>query len=347
MIDKILNYKNLTKNELANIKQEIMQSNDARLMFLYLYFIDHEHLEDISMKILKTGNLRYIHFLLRSFKVTNYANIIEYILININDAKYLYNILYDVDYLDNNYRLQIINKIITLNDNKYLLKAIYYYFIILNLYDEELFDKMQTLCQSLFKITINKDNYKAILDNLIHQKIVDPKGFSPNYYEGRNGHIPHLIVCHINNTYASAINHFYDEKSQVSSHYVIRQDGHIKQVVSLDNSAYANGTSLNENSDVYYKFASSPLISNVKDNANYFTFSIEYESFDGSLTDKQINSSLKVIKEIIKYLKDKYNYDFPIDKEHIIGHNEVNPLVRTKCPGSNFPYDKIIYQLKS
>ncbi len=33
------------------------------------------------------------------------------------------------------------------------------------------------------------------------------------------------------------------------------------------------------------------------------------------------------MKDIIKYLKDKYNYDFQIDRKHIIGHNEVNPII--------------------
>lgn len=93
-------------------------------------------------------------------------------------------------------------------------------------------------------------------------------------------------------------------------------------------------------------FASSNLISSINDNANYFTFSIEHESFDGSLTEEQFNSTIKVMKEIIAYMKEKYNYDFSIDREHIIGHNEVNPIVRTKCPGNKFPFDQIIRTLK-
>ena len=80
---------------------------------------------------------------------------------------------------------------------------------------------------------------------------------------------------------------------------------------------------------------------------NYYTFSIERESFDGSLTKEQLQSSINVMKDIIKYLKDKYNYDFIIDRKHIIGHNEVNPIVRTKCPGKKFPYDIIINELRS
>ena len=84
----------------------------------------------------------------------------------------------------------------------------------------------------------------------------------------------------------------------------------------------------------------------VNDNANYITFSIEHESFDGSLTKEQLNSTIEVMKKIIKYLKKEYNYDFEIDRKHIIGHDEVNPVVRTKCPGDIFPFDKIINELR-
>ena len=67
---------------------------------------------------------------------------------------------------------------------------------------------------------------------------------------------------------------------------------------------------------------------------------------DGIITAEQIEASVKVMKEIIKYLKDKYNYDFIIDRNHIIGHNEINPVVRKKCPGSKFPFAEIISRLK-
>ena len=52
------------------------------------------------------------------------------------------------------------------------------------------------------------------------------------------------------------------------------------------------------------------------------------------------------MKEIINYVKIKYDYDIPIDREHIIGHNEINPIVRKKCPGYKFTFDKIINELK-
>ena len=82
-------------------------------------------------------------------------------------------------------------------------------------------------------------------------------------------------------------------------------------------------------------------------------FKIEnYEIFIDFILNKNSSASYlfnilyKVMKEIIAYMKEKYNYDFPIDREHIIGHNEVNPIVRTKCPGNKFSFDQIIRTLK-
>ena len=343
MIDKILNYKNY---DIEKLEEEVINTKDARLLFLYLFFTKNNK-EIIAKEILKLKNYRYLHFTLRFFKLDCYEELLNYILNSNDDPCYLYNILYDVDYLDNKYQLKIIDKIISIENDWYIFKALYYYFIILNLYNEELFIKLQELVKNKLNINISLNNYKEVFNNILYKDTIDPKGFSSNCYQGHKKYIPNIIVCHINNTYNSAIKRFYDSSSDVSSHYVIRRDGHIKQVVSLDDSSWANGTSLKESSDVYYKFATSKLISSIPDNANYFTFSIEHESFDGTLTDKQLESSVKVMKEIIKYLKDKYNYDFIIDREHIVGHNEINPVVRKRCPGSKFPFDKIISKLKS
>lgn len=328
--------------------EEILETNNARLLFLYLYLHKGANLDIISNKILETKDLRYIHFLLRTFPLKDYDKYIEFILNTSDSPGYLYNILYDVDYLDDDTRLKLINKIIEAKDNRYIIKATYYYFVILNKYNEELFNKIKLIIKAVLNMDITKETLSKFLDTLIYKEDyeVDFEGFSKNCYKGHGNYIPSMIVCHINNTYGSAIKRFYDEAAEVSAHFVIRRDGFVKQVISLDDSAWANGTSIREESDIYYEFSTSPLINTIKDNANYYTFSIEHESFDGTLTDKQFESTIKVMKEIIKYLKDKYNYDFIIDREHIIGHNEVNPIVRTKCPGSEFPFDKIIKELK-
>lgn len=331
-------------DSISNISIE--NCNNARLLYLYLYFNNAKDLEYVSNKILKTGNLRYIHFLLRTFVIHNYNKFIDYILDTNDSPSYLFNILYDVDYLNDETKIRLINKIIAYNDNHYIIKSVYYYFNILKKYNEDIYNKIKMLIKNNLNIEINKNNYLDVLEKLIYKEDYDYKGFSNNCYKGRNNYIPNIIVCHINNTYGSAIKKFYNEKSEVSAHYVIRRDGYVKQVISLDDSAWANGTSLKKESDIYYKFAKSSIVKSIEYNANYYTFSIEHESFDGSLTDEQLKSSIKVMRDIIKYLKDKYNYDFIIDRKHIIGHDEVNPIVRTKCPGKNFPFDKIISELK-
>jgi len=349
MIDKILNFKNQSYNlnELKKYEKEIIDTYDPRLMFLFLNYVDHSNINLIGKKILETKSNRYIHFLLRTFNLNKYDDYLDYILNN-TDSRYLYNILYDVDYLKNEDKIKIINNLFELNDDKYLFKGIYYYFVILDLFNKDIFLKTKNFLKEKLSIVINDENYKNVLNNIMEQenKIIDPKGFSQNCYKGRKDLIPNIIVCHINNTYSSAINHFYNG-TEVSCHYLIRRDGHIKQIISLDDSAWANGTSKNDSSDVYYKFSTLSKINSCDKNANYFTFSIEHESFDGSLTDEQLKASIKVIKEIIQYVKIKYNYDIPIDREHIIGHNEVNPIVRKKCPGDKFPFDKIISELKN
>lgn len=346
MVEKILNF-NKNDIQLENLEKQVIESNNARLMFLYLYFVNRDNIDYISNEILKTNNYRYIHFMLRTFIIKKYNTFIDFIILNNDDPRYLFNILYDVDYLDDYYRLKIINKIITLKNDNYIFKAIYYYFVVLNLFNEKLFSTIQFALKNKYSISLTEENYKSTFDSILYKKMEDPDGFSQNCYKGRKDYIPNIIVCHINNTYNSAINNFYNTDSEVSSHYVIRKDGHIKQVVSLDDSSWANGTSVSDSSDVYYKFATSKLINSVADNANYFTFSIEHESFDGSLTEEQFKSTIIVMKEIIKYLKDRYNYDFQIDRDHIISHSEINPIVRTKCPGNKFPFDKIIEELKT
>ena len=146
--------------------------------------------------------------------------------------------------------------------------------------------------------------------------------------------------------YGEKNNHFYTKEDYVSAHYIIRRDGFVKKLVNIEDRAWANGTSTNPDSDIYYRFARSNIINSNSLNANDYTISIEHISFDGSLSDEQFYSSVNTIKEIIREIKEKYNYDFIIDEEHIIGHRDVTPITRPYCPGDKFPMKKIIDELK-
>lgn len=349
MIDELVDYKTLTNEQKEKLKTNIIESKDARLLYLYLHFTSGEDIENISKLILDTHDLRYIRFMLREFKIGDYSLFIDYILKENDNPGYLYYILYDIDYLSDEVRIRIIDKLIELGDIRFTIKALYYYFVILGLYSERLFNTMKELIESNMNVIIDKDNFHAVLDEAVHREdytVEVPNGFSNNCIKGHNGHIPSIIVCHINNTYGIALKKFYDKSSDGSAHFLIRRDGLVKEIVSLDDSSWGNGTSLSDTSDVYYRFSTSKLVRDTKDNANHYTFSIEHESFDGSLTEEQFNATIGVMKTIIKYLKDKYDYDFIIDRDHIIGHDEVAPIVRTKDPGEKFPYDRIISELR-
>jgi len=201
---------------------------------------------------------------------------------------------------------------------------------------------------------VTSNNYEEAIDilreDLINEYLKDnhivvPNQFSTNRYEGRNNMIPDIIVCHITSNYEKAINNFYNDEAEVSSHFIVKEDGFIRQIVNLKDSSWANGTSLNQDSDVYYKFATNDLVSERAINANYYTFSIEFISMDGDLNSFQYNSAIELMKKIINFIKEEYKINFIIDRKHIIGHNEVNPIVRTNCPGDKFPFERLIVDL--
>lgn len=155
-----------------------------------------------------------------------------------------------------------------------------------------------------------------------------------------------MIVFHISFDYGKIIKNFYDEKLEVSSHFAVSRNGEYAQFVGLEDSSWANGTSLKTTSDVYYKFSASDIVKSRNINANYYTYSIEHESIDGSLTKEQYVTTLNLMCKIIDYIKCTYGVNFKIDEDHIVGHHDINPIVRVSCPNEKFPIKQLISDLK-
>lgn len=354
MIDKIIDLKNtlLSDDEYKEWENKIISSNDPRLIFLFSYFAKNVKVDKVSNAILNTNNMRYISFFMRSIKGIDVDLFINKIL-EIGSIKDLYYTYYDNPYLSSEHVIKIINRMEEIDSNNYYIYYLYYYYFnVLNKFNDDIFALLKNKIHSLKKIEVTTDNYKEILDSF-RDKFNDEykdecsSTFSNNCYQGHGGYIPDMIVFHISQRYGKALKNFYDESSEVSAHFVINYDGEIKQIVSLDNSAWSNGTSINDSSDVYYRFSSNELINQREYNVNYYSFSIEHISFDGTLTEEQYQSSLEIVKRIIKYMKQKYDYDMIIDRLHLVGHNEVNPIVRTSCPGVRFPFERLIDDLIS
>lgn len=72
MIDKIIEYSNdnVDKDKIDDLEQEIINSNNARLMFLYAYYFSNRDLKNISEALIKTNDERYISFFFRYIKNT-------------------------------------------------------------------------------------------------------------------------------------------------------------------------------------------------------------------------------------------------------------------------------------
>lgn len=353
MIDRILDFKDEvhTKEEIYDFQKEIINSKNARYIFLFAYYINGCNKKKLERSILKANDKKYIEYFLRSIKNINIRLFVNKI-IEFKDSKLMFYTVYDTENLPEKYILKITKSIIKTKDDYYLNRLLYYYFNILNLKSKKMF-------KILLKILVSKninvknitiDNCSEIIEKIKIEtsrklEIKKYEKFTDNCYKGRKDYIPFIIVCHSTSDYKRAINTFYDPSSEVSSHFMVGENGEYTQIVDLKDSSWANGTSLNQESNIYYRFCENELIKDKKDNANYFTFSIEHESMDGKLSEPQYNTTLNIMKNIITFLKEEYDYDFIIDRSHIVGHKEINPIVRNICPGKYFPFDRIIKDL--
>ena len=86
-----------------------------------------------------------------------------------------------------------------------------------------------------------------------------------------------------------------------------------------------------------------------KTNANYYTISIEHEGYwkdgRGKLTAAQQEASVGLIRYIRTEIKRLYGMEVPADREHIVGHYEINPITKPCCPGECFPFGEILEAL--
>lgn len=160
------------------------------------------------------------------------------------------------------------------------------------------------------------------------------KPLSVNFEVGRGGRKPLFVVIHCIGlpgvTAESAIQRFTDPKEEVSSHYIIKRDGTILQLVSEEYTAWANGQIGNNIpianiAAMYYRLGVS---------LNQISISIENEGSELSdIPDVQYQANGDLVKDICK------RWNIPIDRLHIIGHKEIKDT--KSCPG-RISVDKIV-----
>lgn len=139
-------------------------------------------------------------------------------------------------------------------------------------------------------------------------------------------------------------------QGNLSAHFVISKQGEITQMVDTDRVAFTQGITAEQT-----KQSKAKLVREKGINPNSYCLSVEFEGFyndfkrsngevikgcKGNITAEQIDSFVF----LFYYYNEKYQ--IPIDREHIIGHCEINHWGRPHCPGELFPYDEIMRKLK-
>jgi hypothetical protein len=163
------------------------------------------------------------------------------------------------------------------------------------------------------------------------------KGPVPNYWAGRNGKNVIAICDHImQGTLGSTDGWFHNAAAEASSTYGIGTDGTIYQWVKEEDSAWANGV-VNVSGGTPAWLSS---LSRQGVNINTVTISIEHAGYTGNaMPEAQYQATLWLHKQIIP------KYNIPLDREHIIGHYQVDIVNRSGCPGTGFPWTRLLNDL--
>ncbi|MFE2033423.1 N-acetylmuramoyl-L-alanine amidase [Streptomyces scopuliridis] len=126
--------------------------------------------------------------------------------------------------------------------------------------------------------------------------------------------IDRVVIHVVQGSYQVALKVFRDPGHGAASHYVVRKDGHVAQMIrELDVAYHAGNREYNERS-----------------------IGIEHEGWvdnAASFTDAMYRSSARLTADICG------RYAIPVDREHIIGHVEVPGTDHTD-PGSKWDWDR-------
>ena len=139
-----------------------------------------------------------------------------------------------------------------------------------------------------------------------------------NYWAGRDGaSIDYIVIHYTDISYARTLRAFNSLASDVSAHYVIRGDGHIAQIVAEGDTAWHSG-------NAWY---------------NRHSIGIEFELdrvTNPVFTTEQYYAGASLVCAI------SARQDVPLDRDHVIGHNEVPGTTHTD-PGPTWDWPHFMW----
>ena len=161
---------------------------------------------------------------------------------------------------------------------------------------------------------------------------------SPNFntrMAGDGGRI-HIVIIHsCEGSYTGCWSWLAQQSSNVSAHYVVREDGaEITQLVRESSRAWHIGaiydSTLNANHD--------GLLHGIQ--SNHFTIGVEHAGFASqtSWPAAQIDASARLVCDMSK------RWQIPRDRLHIVSHGQLQPWNRTD-PGRDWPWDAYLARI--
>jgi hypothetical protein len=155
---------------------------------------------------------------------------------------------------------------------------------------------------------------------------------SPNHRPRRQT-INTLVMHTTAGSLQATLDTFENPTSRVSAHYVVARTGRVIQMVSENQVAYHAGVvSVGPDSRFYHT------------NPNQYSIGIEMENpyviqSAADFPAAQKAAAFALAKDIVR------RNNIPIDREHIVGHSEIDPAQRLD-PGPGFPWDAFIAYIK-
>ncbi len=169
------------------------------------------------------------------------------------------------------------------------------------------------------------------------------KGNEHTNSSSREGYVPFIIVNHISVGSMSSMDAWFtDPSNDVSSaHFGVSKEGKIHQYVKIERMAWDQGIPKQR-----IHVSKAQVVRDMGVNPNLYAVSIEHEGMRGNLTEAQFRASVKLHHYIRDYVADHYNTFFSLDRYHVIGHSDVNPVGKPYCPGPQFPWDRLYDTLR-
>lgn len=125
--------------------------------------------------------------------------------------------------------------------------------------------------------------------------------------------IKYIVIHDTEGSYESAISWFQDPRSYVAAHYVIRSsDGEVTQMV--------------QNKDVGWHAGNWYV--------NMHSIGIEHEGIAAVGSSWYTEAMYRASAKLVRYLANKY--DIPLDREHIIGHDQFHAPLAERVPRMHY-----------